>query len=118
MSLSSLLDQKLTLQRQTVTRDASGGLVRSFTQLLANVPATVCPASAKVAADYARRDMIIDHRIYTTTDLNAVISGGVRLGDRLTDGAVFYLVKAVKRTENKVISSEIVYEIDCEKRVS
>jgi hypothetical protein len=116
VSLSSLLDQKLTLQRQSITRDASGGLLRSFTQLLADVPCTVCPASAKLVTDYARRDMIVDHRIYTTSDLDAVIAGGVRLGDRFTDGVVFYLVKAVKRTENKVISSEIVYEIDCEKR--
>ena len=116
MSLSSLLDQKLALQRQSITRDASGGLVRSFTQLLANLPCTVSPASARVVTDYARRDMIVDHHIFTTTDLDAVIAGGVRLGDRFTDGVVFYLVKAVNRTENKVISSEIVYEIDCEKR--
>jgi head-tail adaptor len=116
MSLSSLLDQKLTLQRQSLTRDASGGLVRSFTQLSADIPATVAPASAKVVTDYARRDMIVDHHIYTTTDLDAAVAGGVRLGDRLTDGVSFYLVKAVKRTANKVISSEVVYEMDCEKR--
>lgn len=116
MSLSTLLDQILTLQRQAITRDASGGAVRAFADLLKTVPCAVSPASAKVVSDYARRDMIVDHHVYTTADLDTLIPSGVRLGDRFTDGTIFYLVKAVKKSANKQVSTEAVYEIDCEKR--
>ncbi|HEX4794946.1 MAG TPA: hypothetical protein VH370_14190 [Humisphaera sp.] len=116
MSLNSLLDQSLSLQRPAFTTDASGGSSRSFSTLLANIPCAVSPARAAIVADYARRDMIVDHHVYTTADLDKLISGGVRLGDRLTDGSVFYLIKAVKRAANAMVSEQVVYEMDCEKR--
>ena len=118
MSLSTLLDQRLTIQRQQVTPDASGGAARTFVALLSNVPFSVAPASAAISDDYARRDMIVDHRAYTTADLDSVLPGGLRLGDRLTDGSVFYLVKAVKKSANALVTSEALYEVDCERRVT
>ena len=118
MSISALLDQRLSIQRQQVTPDASGGAARTFTTLLSNVPFSIAPASAAVTADYARRDMIVDHRAYTTADLDAILAGGLRLGDRLTDGTVFYLVKAVKKSANAMVTSDVLYEVDCERRVT
>jgi len=118
MSISALLDQKLSIQRQQVTSDASGGAERAFTTLLSNVPFSINPASAAISADYARRDMIVDHRAYTTADLDSALPNGLRLGDRLTDGTVFYLVKAVKKSANAMVSSEALYEVDCERRVA
>ncbi|HEY2589822.1 MAG TPA: hypothetical protein VGI81_29025 [Tepidisphaeraceae bacterium] len=116
MSLTALLDQKLTLERQAVTADASGGSVRAFAAVLNNVPCAVAPASAKVVSDYARRDMIVNYTIYTTLDLDVVVPGGVALTDRLTDGTVYYLIKGVKRAANAQISSEVLYQLDCERR--
>ena len=51
-------------------------------------PARSQPASASIAADYARRDMVVDSHVYTTADLDTLIPGGVRLGDRFTDGTI------------------------------
>jgi hypothetical protein len=117
MSLTALLDQSLTLERQTVTADNSGGAVRTFGQLLTNLPCMVEPASAKVASDYARLDMVVDYHVYTTADLDTLISGGAKLGDRFTDGTVYYLVKAVKKSADAQITNEVLYRVDCERRV-
>lgn len=117
MSLTALLDQTLTLQRQTITADASGGSVRTFATIMNKVPCAVAPASASVVADYARRDMIVDYTAYTTADLDTLVTGGVALGDRLTDGTVYYLIKDVKKSANAQITSELLYQLDCERRV-
>jgi hypothetical protein len=117
MSISTLLDQRLSIQRQQLTADASGGSVRSFTTLLANIPCAVSPARSAVKADYARRDIVVDHHIFTTTDLDTALSGGIRLGDRLTDGTIYYLVKGVMKSANAQVSSEILYQVDCERRI-
>jgi len=116
MSISSLLDQQLTLERQETSFDASGGAVRTFTALLADIPFSIAAASAAVVANYGRLDMVVNHHLYTTTDLDAFPFGGARLGDRLTDGVVFYLVKSVLKSANRQVSSEVIYQIDCERR--
>jgi hypothetical protein len=115
MSFAALLDQKLNLERQTVTPDGSGGSSRSYSAIASNVPCAVSPASASVVADYARLDMLVNYSVYTTTDLDA-LTGGVIVGDRLTNGSVYYLVKAVKKSANAVIATEILYQLDCELR--
>ncbi len=115
MSLSTLLDQSLTIERQTVTPDASGGATRTFAAILADVPCAVSPASTSVVADYAA-DMLVNYHVYTTTDLDNAVSGGVALTDRLTDGTRYYLVKAVLKSANALVSSEILYQLDCEMR--
>jgi hypothetical protein len=116
MSFSTLLDQRLSVQRQTITPDPSGGAGRSFSTLLSSVPCAVAPASASVAADYVRRDLVVDYHVYTTADLDSLLPGGLGLRDRLTDGVVFYLIKAVKKSTNAMVSSEVLYQIDCERR--
>jgi hypothetical protein len=116
MSLTALLDQTLTLQRQTVTSDASGGSVRTFAAILNKVPCAVTPASAAVVTDYARRDMVVDYTLYTTADIDTLVPGGAALGDRLTDGTIYYLIKDVKKSANAQITSELLYQLDCERR--
>ena len=117
MSLTALLDQSLTLERQTVSADGSGGSMRSFSPILTGIPCMTQPATAKVVADYARLDMIVNYQVYTTTDLDTVVSGGVKLGDRFTDGSVYYLVKAVKKSADAKITNEVLYQMDCERRI-
>jgi hypothetical protein len=114
MSLSALLNEKLDLQRPTVSADGSGGTIRTYATVAAAVLCSVSPASSSVSADYARRDMIVNCSIYTTANLDVLIPGGVRLGDRLTDGSVFYLVKGVRKSANAVVTTEVLYQLDCE----
>ena len=117
MSLTALLDQTLNLERPTLSADASGGTIRTFAAVLSNIPCSVAPASGLVVTDYARRDMIVDYSAYTTADLDTLVPGGVKLGDRLTNGTVYYLVKDVKKNVNKQITSEVLYQLDCERRM-
>lgn len=114
MSLGALLDQVLTIERPAVAADSSGGTTRTFAAVLTGVACAVSPATAAVVADYARRDMRVDYSIFTTVDLDAVVSGGIRLGDRLTDGSVRYLLKSVKKSANKLVTAEVLYQLDCE----
>jgi hypothetical protein len=116
MSLTALLDRKLTLERQTVTPDGSGGSDRAFSAILSNVACAIAPAAASVVADYARLDMIVNYTVYTTADLDTLIAGGVELGDRFADGSVYYLIKTVKKSANAAITSEPLYQLDCELR--
>jgi hypothetical protein len=118
MSITTLLDQRLSFQRQQISPDASGGSSRAFATLLSGVPCSISPASASIAADYARRDMVVDSHVYTTADLDSLLAGGARLGDRFTDGTNFYLVKAVLKSANAAVSSEVLYQVDCERRVA
>lgn len=116
MSLSSLLDQTMNLERATVTPDACGGSSRAYTQILAGIPVLAEPASTKTITDYARRDMLVNYSVYTTTDLDALLpAGGVKINDRLTDGSIYYVVKASRRNANLQISSEVLYQLDCER---
>ena len=117
MSISALLDQRLAIQRQQVTADASGGALRTFTTLLTNVPCAVSPAKSAVTAEYARRDIVVDHHLFTTTDLDSDLPGGIHLGDRFTDGAIYYLIKGILKSANAQVSAEVLYQIDCERRV-
>ena len=117
MSLTALLDQNLAFERPAVTADASGGPLRTFATVLAGIPCSVAPATAKVVADYARLDMVVNYHVYTTADLDSLVPGGPKLNDRLASGAVHYLVRAVKKSANAQITSEVLYQLDCERRV-
>lgn len=115
MSLASLLDRSLTLERPSVAADGSGGALRSFSAVVIAIPCAISPARASVVTDYARRDMVVDYHVYTTADLDT-LAGGVRLGDRFVDGSTYYLVKGAKKSANAVITAEVLYQIDCERR--
>jgi len=117
MSLTALLDQLLAYERPTISADASGGTTRAFAQLLPAVPCSVAPATAKVVADYARLDMLVNHHVYTTADLDALLPGGPKLNDRLSAAGVHFLVRAVKKSANAQITSEVLYQLECERRV-
>ena len=117
MSISILLDQRLSVERPRVTQDASGGASRAFDALVADVPCAIAPASSSVVSDYARRDMIVDYHIFTTANLDSLISGGLHLGDRLSVNGYFFLVKAVRKSSNSAVNTEPLFQIDCERRV-
>jgi hypothetical protein len=117
MSLSALLDQSFAYERPALTPDPSGGSTRTYSQLITNLPCSVSPATAKVAADYARQDMLVNYHVYTTADLDTLLPGGPKLNDRLTSSSTHYLVKAVKKSANALITTEVLYQLDCERRI-
>jgi hypothetical protein len=117
MSLSALLDQSFTLERPPLTPDPSGGATRTYSPLVSNIPCALSPATAKVVADYARLDMLVNYHVYTTADLDTLIPGGPKLNDRLTAASNHYLIKAVKKSANALVTSEPLYQLDCERRV-
>lgn len=104
------------LQRASISRDASGGALKVFLPL-AGVQCAVLPASAKVMADYARLDMLVDHHLFTTADLDAPPINGVKAGDRFVDGSILYLVKTVLKSANAQVSGEALYQVECERRI-
>jgi hypothetical protein len=61
--------------------------------------------------------MVVNYHVYTSADLETLIAGGVKLNDRLTAGSAHYLVRAVKKSANAQITSEVLYQLDCERRV-
>ena len=115
MSFSALLDRHLIIQRQEETPAPGGGTILTFGTLLSNIPCAVSPASAFITAQYASRGIVVDHHIYIGSDLDSLLSGGLQVGDQLTQNGVNYGVKAVKKFSNEVISADAIYQIDCER---
>ena len=79
MSLASLLNTLVTLQRPAITKDTSGGSVRSFQDVsgVVEVIAAVQPASHREKQTFAARQLFISHVVYFDADRD------VRRGDRI-----------------------------------
>lgn len=109
---SALLDQVVSIERQTPATDSAGGTTRTFAVALSNIPAAIQPASSRIVESFARRSISVDTMIYTTTDLNALLAGGLKAGDRIVDAnSTKYVVQGVKKQLNQVLSTEPLYEI-------
>ena len=69
-----------TLQRQAVTKDASGGMVHSYANVSGSVdlPCDIQPASGRVRDQYMQRNLAVTHTMYFPDDVT------VLPGDRLT----------------------------------
>ena len=81
---------------------------------------SLCRLPGQIGGDsrYARRDIVVDHHLFTTTDLDSDLPGGIHLGDRFTDGTIYYLVKGILKSANAQVRAEVLYQIDCERRLS
>lgn len=116
MGIAPLLTYTLTLQRSSNTQDAGGGIITSWPTALASVASSVQPASGRVRSDFAVRQQSVTHMIYTNVDLDAAVSGGVKLGDRWLDAAsgLYYLVRDYYKRSNPAISPEPLCVTICE----
>lgn len=101
---TNLMKQLITVQRPTVSQDASLGQVPTYSNAYSNVRASVQPASGSVLFMYAQRNIKVTHSIFTETQV------AIRVGDRLYDGTNTYQVTGVAN----LISLGAVYRIDCE----
>lgn len=79
MSLTSVCATFCTLQRQTVAKDASGGLVTSFANVTGYVDLTcdIQPASGNVRLQYQHMQTTATHTIYFADNVS-----NARAGDR------------------------------------
>lgn len=120
MSFSALLDKTANLERPTTTKDPSGASTRSFGTALSGIACAVMPATSKIRQDYAMRQMVVDHVITTTTNLDTATNllggtvGGAKLGDRWLLGGEYYIVRGYERLGNTVFTAETLYQSICE----
>jgi hypothetical protein len=111
MSLASVLDKTGALERSTSAKDAIGGNTKTFATVsgLGSVKCSIAPASWRNTQELNRLDMIVEHEIYTATDV------GAKIGDRWLIGGVYYPVLAYKRYDNAVFGAP-VYVTICGRR--
>lgn len=89
MSLESLLNTTVTLQRKSTSVDASLGAADSYTNVASNVAATIQPVSGKERWVLAQRGVYYTHKIYFAQDIGATPR------DRIltSDGRTFIISK-------------------------
>jgi head-tail adaptor len=101
MSLSDLVllsGAIVNIQVGVTTKDASGGNVPSWTTVLAKQPALIRPVSAKLATQYAQRQIDVSFSVLFATNIGAQISGGITTNHRIivassTDGTTGLIYK-------------------------
>jgi len=88
MSLSSMLRTACTLQRQTVTKDTSGGATRAWANVAgaSDAPCDLQPASSAVRLQFQQQRQAVTHTLYLATDV------GARAADRFVIGARTFLL--------------------------
>ncbi len=77
-----LLNKKVTLERSVITLDASAGSKRENWKAVTgseNISASIQPVSTLLKQEYASRQIIITHQIYTSVDLKPKRGDRVRL---------------------------------------
>jgi head-tail adaptor len=72
LSLASLLNKVVTVQRPIVTKDASGGATRNFADVdgQAEVPCSIQPVSDQERIRFASRQLQVTHSVYFARDLD------------------------------------------------
>ena len=93
MSLAALIGEDvITVQRQTASKDSSGGVARTWTDTYVDVPCRVEDASASAMQIYAMRQMVVTHRLFTQ-------QSGIGMKDRIktSDGRTLVVEDALKR---------------------
>lgn len=108
MSLQSLLSSdSATLERPTITKDSSGGSVRSWTTVDSDVAGRIEDLSAKDQLAYMQKSMVVTH--YFTTQ-----NGNGRNGDRwLTSDSRYLLIQGSMKVRG-MGGIDTYYEYQCE----
>ena len=118
----ALMDQTASVFRAVDAKDALGGTTRTYpaTATLSNIQCAIQPASARQVDLWQRRNIVVDTMIYCVADLDALLSGGLRLTDKFVDanGGINYVVKGFTKQLNTMISDEPLYQITCQRIIS
>ena len=115
---ASLLDRAVTIKRATITVDAGGGSIHTLATVASNVLTTIQAAGSYETESYSRRGITIDAWAYFVADLDTLLSGGIKIGDQIVDGATAWAVTSVRKELNNVLSSEPLYMVGLMRIVS
>lgn len=89
MSLTGLMNQRMTVQRLSSARDAAGGTVSSWSEIAENVRCRIEDASAELKLQFASMVINVTHRIFARyTDILA--------GDRIVAEGNYYRVHSIQ----------------------
>lgn len=99
MSVATLADKTVSVERATITRDGQGGRVETWAEVL-SVSARIQPLSAGESIRYSREAEIVTHKIYVP------LSPDIRHGDRIVfvnvhDVTETYEVKGVRNIDHQ-----------------
>jgi SPP1 family predicted phage head-tail adaptor len=105
MSLTSLCDKLVTIERMSETGDAWGGITESYASV-GTAKARIYPVSGSDAVIHGRPDMRITHRFYFpgTPDIKA--------DDRLLYNLRYFYVQVVRNIDEQ----GKFLTVDCEER--
>lgn len=88
MSLLSMCNDTITLQRQTRNKDAAGGWVSTWADVsgMTDIPADIQPAESRTVVAYSQQQMMVSHTIFLSQDITA------KATDRITSGGRYFKV--------------------------
>ncbi len=90
MSLRSMCRSRVTVQRQTVTKDASGGMVQTYADLYTDRACDIQPASGRVREQYMQQNLAVSHTIYLADAIT------ILPGDRLVSNGHTFLFQGLR----------------------
>lgn len=79
MSIDSLCTTTATIERQTASITSDGANSPSWANVYEDIPCTIQPAKGSIVERFARLSMLVNHVLYTSTEIV------LRAGDRVTD---------------------------------
>lgn len=105
---------KVNIQVGITTKDASGGNVPSWVTVLATQPALVRPVSARLATQYAQRQITVSYSVLFATNINAQIPGGITTNHRIQDTATGWIYKVEGFDPAPLLlSQQQSFRVDC-----
>lgn len=97
-----LLNKKITLERSVITLDSSAGSKREDWKPIKgseNILASIQPVSTLLRHEYASRQIIITHQIYTSVDLKPKRGDRIRLENSTTYYVVTGFINVASRNK-------------------
>lgn len=117
MSLADLVllsGTTVNVQVGITTKDASGGNAPTWLTQLTKQPALVRPVSARLATQYAQRQINVSFSVLFATNINAQITGGITTDHRIVDTATgsIYKVEGFDPAP-LLLSQQQSFRVDC-----
>lgn len=110
MSLLTMCRSTATLKRHTETKDATGGLIPTYSAVsgYSDQPCDIQPASGRVREQYMQKQLAVTHTFYFADDMPA------RAGDQLVyDSRIFQVQGYTPQAPNY---DQWACKVDCEEQ--
>ncbi len=99
MSIATLMNQTVTIERNTPTADRLGGNTESWVSHKASVPIRIQPLSALERQQYDRSLGLVTHRGYMPDFTDITTRDRVTATHPQTGNSVTYLIRGVRMTD-------------------